>query len=243
MEELDGTGIVIIKVGTSTIIKDGKLNEQVMEALAEDVAGLWRQGRKTIIVTSGARVLGMEGIDNLDTATAVGQGELIEYYRDLFRPKGMRIGQLLVESTHFDVNSDNPQTGVIHALEGGLRNNVLMVVNENDPLATPETTMGNNDPLTAKIAIGLVEKGHKVELVVFMSVKEVGPGEISMGKGGAKAKAVAMTNMDAHGIVSVVVQGRENHVISALFEPDMEVFKSAFRAAHEIRQKHRAAAF
>ena len=243
MEESDGAGIVIIKVGTSTIIKDGKLNEAVMEALADDVAQLWKQGRKVVIVTSGARMLGMEGIDNPNTATAVGQGELIEYYKDLFRPKGIKIGQLLVESTHFDVDSDNQQTGVIHALEGGLRNNVLMVVNENDPLATPETTMGNNDPLTAKIAIGLKEKGHNVELVVFMSVKDTGPGEISMGKGGAQAKAVAMTDMDVHGIVSVVVQGRENHVVLALFQPDMEVFKSAFRAAHEIRQKHLACAF
>ena len=118
-----------------------------------------------------------------------------------------------------------------------------MVVNENDPLATPETTMGNNDPLTAKIAIGLKEKGHNVELVVFMSVKDTGPGEISMGKGGAQAKAGAMMDMDVHGIVSVVVQGRENHVVLALFQQDMEAFKSAFRAAHEIRQKHRACAF
>ena len=50
---------IVIKIGSSLIIgADFGVRENWLETLAEDVAGLRRQGKQVVIVTSGAIALG-----------------------------------------------------------------------------------------------------------------------------------------------------------------------------------------
>lgn len=49
---------IVIKIGTTSIIKNGLLNKQFIESLARSVKLLKSQGVNTLIVTSGAVQLG-----------------------------------------------------------------------------------------------------------------------------------------------------------------------------------------
>src|SRR4051794_41796342 len=78
--------LVVVKLGSSIVAADdGELRMDVLERVADAVAGLRREGAEVIVVTSAAIALGMRvvelparpaAIDELQAASAVGQGKL-----------------------------------------------------------------------------------------------------------------------------------------------------------------------
>ena len=99
--------LAVVKAGTSSITTpDGKLDEEEMGKLADQVAESMKQSNKIILVTSGAVAAGIaelgvprrpsHDIDFQQASAATGQSVLMAKYRELFRPHGIRVAQILL---------------------------------------------------------------------------------------------------------------------------------------------------
>ena len=161
---------IIIKIGTTSIIKDGLLNRQFIESRARSVKLLKSQGVNTLIVTSGAVQLGANELNlkkrptnlkSLQVASSVGQIELINSFKSIFNNHNLKIGQVLISK---NVLEDRFQfVNTTEALNELLNQDIIPVINENDIVATEELKFGDNDRLSAIVAI--ITKADKLIIV------------------------------------------------------------------------------
>ena len=161
---------IVIKIGTTSIIKDGLLNKQFIDSLARSVKLLKSQGVKTLIVTSGAVQLGANelkfqkrptNLKSLQVASSVGQIELINSFKSIFNNHDLKIGQVLISK---NVLEDRFQfVNTTEALNELLNQDIIPVINENDIVATEELKFGDNDRLSAIVAI--ITKADKLIIV------------------------------------------------------------------------------
>ena len=161
---------IVIKIGTTSIIKDGLLNKQFIESLARNVKLLKSQGVNTLIVTSGAVQLGANELNlkkrptnlkSLQVASSVGQIELINSFKSIFNNHNLKIGQVLISK---NVLEDRFQfVNTTEALNELLNQDIIPVINENDIVATEELKFGDNDRLSAIVAI--ITKADKLIIV------------------------------------------------------------------------------
>ena len=161
---------IVIKIGTTSIIKDGLLNKQFIESLARSVKLLKSQGVNTLIVTSGAVQLGANELNlkkrptnlkSLQVASSVGQIELINSFKSIFNNHNLKIGQVLISK---NVLEDRFQfVNTTEALNELLNQDIIPVINENDIVATEELKFGDNDRLSAIVAI--ITKADKLIIV------------------------------------------------------------------------------
>ena len=153
----------VVKVGTSLL--RGTPNRPTTAVIADLAASLnrvHRQGEAIALVTSGAVGLGctaMEmprrpsAVEGLQAAAAVGQGHLMALYQDAFAVRGLKVAQVLV--TRGDLASRRRYQNASRTLEQLLSWGVVPVVNENDTLATDELRFGDNDTLSALVAVAI----------------------------------------------------------------------------------------
>jgi len=161
---------IVIKIGTTSIIKDGLLNKQFIDSLARSVKLLKSQGVKTLIVTSGAVQLGANelkfqkrptNLKSLQVDSSVGQIELINSFKSIFNNHNLKIGQVLMSK---NVLEDRFQfVNTTEALNELLNQDIIPVINENDIVATEELKFGDNDRLSAIVAI--ITKADKLIIV------------------------------------------------------------------------------
>ena len=92
-------------------------------------------------------------MDELQAASAVGQGDLFRAYEQRPRGRGSRAAQVLLTASDIAARTNylNARQTLRRLLEWG----VVPVVNENDTTATDEITFGDNDFLAAQVAIML----------------------------------------------------------------------------------------
>ena len=90
-------------------------------------------------------------IDELQAASAVGQGKLYQVYDELLRARGVRTAQVLL--TFFDMSARTHYLNARQTLRKLLEWRVVPVINENDTTTTDEISFGNNDFLAAQVAI------------------------------------------------------------------------------------------
>jgi len=153
----------VIKVGTSLL--RGSPDHPTAAVIADLVASLNRQqrcGDRLVLVTSGAVGLGCEvlglakrptELEALQAAAAVGQGRLMALYQDAFAVRGLSVAQVLL--TRGDLASRRRYQRACRTLEQLLAWGVVPVVNENDTLATDELRFGDNDTLSALVAVAV----------------------------------------------------------------------------------------
>ena len=145
---------IVIKIGSSIIANEGKLNFDWLKSVASDIAEL---GTEVIIVTSGGVALGRNAIgkssgelklEEKQAAVACGQIDLMQGYREAFAPR--HVAQVLL--TLWDTERRRNYLNAKNAIETLLNNNVIPVINENDVTATAELHYGDNDRLSARVA-------------------------------------------------------------------------------------------
>jgi glutamate 5-kinase len=162
---IDKSKRIVIKVGTESITKDGKVDFEWLNAFAEDIAILKSKGKEVFVVTSGAIALG-RGLLNIDPtiptknlpvriqqklATA-GQIDLMAAYSQAFAKAGLRPQQVLLTA---DVVENQKQiqnlrnTCLTDPSDDAYFQSLVPVMNEDDALATEEITFGDNDGLGA----------------------------------------------------------------------------------------------
>lgn len=161
---------VVVKVGSSTLSAtiDGK---PYLDALVDEVAGLWVRGFEVTIVTSGAVACGMQRLGfterprelaKVQALAAVGQADLMGRYGASFSRHGRQAGQILL--THEDIARRHHFLSLRHTFAELVDMGVVPIVNENDTVATEELRFGDNDRLAAAFATVL-----EADLVILLS--------------------------------------------------------------------------
>ena len=149
---------IVVKVGSSTLTRDGALRTAKITDLVRQISSLAEDGRKVVLVSSGAIAVGSHqlgwthqgrSIRQKQAAAAVGQIGLLELYRRRFARRDRQIAQILLTRTGLE---DRERfLNARHTLRELLRLGVTPIVNENDTVATEEIRFGDNDNLSATI--------------------------------------------------------------------------------------------
>ena len=243
----------VIKVGTSLLRGSaGRPTAVVIADLAASLSRQRRQGETIALVTSGAVGLGCEALGlgqrpsevvALQAAAAVGQGRLMALYQDAFAVRGLAVAQVLL--TRGDLASRRRYQNACRTLEQLLTWGVVPVVNENDTLATDELRFGDNDTLSAlvAVAIGADElvlltdvdslysgdprsdaEAWPIEEVASLaeldSLQSVASGGGQWGTGGMTTKLTAARIATSSGIRVRLADGRDPAVLDALLAGD-----------------------
>jgi len=152
----------VVKCGTGILTRqNGQLDSAQITRLTAQVATLVRRGHQIVLVTSGAVGAGMRSmalrgrpskVSELQACATVGQPQLmLEYYRRL-KQHGLQPAQFLL--TYWDLDSRtcyrNAQATIEHLLS---RRSFVPVINENDAIAGDELRVGDNDRLSAHVAV------------------------------------------------------------------------------------------
>jgi|SRR5947209_15784200 len=152
---------VVIKLGSSIVAGDsGEPRRDVLEGVCRVVASRRAAGDEVVLVTSGAIAHGMRvmelparprAIEELQAASAVGQGKLYRVWDELLRAQGVMSAQVLL--TFFDLSARLHYLNARQTLRKLLDWGVVPVINENDTTTTDEISFGDNDFLAAQVAI------------------------------------------------------------------------------------------
>lgn len=150
---------LVVKIGTSTLVRDGEICDSFIADLARQVAGLRAEGWRVAVVSSGAvraglDVIGRDKANNLaekQAAAAIGQSLLMRAYRVALAPHDLHVAQILL--TRADVSDRRRFLNARHTFEQLFAWGVVPVVNENDSVSTEEIRVGDNDTLAALTAL------------------------------------------------------------------------------------------
>lgn len=154
------SGTIAIKIGSNVLTcTNGTLDTQRMASLVADIAQLHAEGRKIILVSSGAVAAGRSIVKDYDSLepvaqrqllSSVGQVMLIDTYKRLFDKHNIQIGQVLV--TKQDFRTREHYLNIKNCIEALWECNVIPVVNENDAASVTALMFTDNDELSGLLA-------------------------------------------------------------------------------------------
>jgi glutamate 5-kinase len=230
---------LVVKFGSSIVADErGEVRADILGRICDEVATLHREDRAVVIVTSGAIARGMgvmslplrpRAMDELQAASAVGQGKLYQVYDELLRSRGVPTAQVLL--TFFDISARTHYLNARQTLRKLLEWRVVPVINENDTTTTDEISFGNNDFLAAQVAILLgaelllmltdtegvfaadprshpdAELVAQVDDFAVLEALQIGYEPSPLGSGGMRSKVVAAEMATAAGIPAVIASG------------------------------------
>jgi glutamate 5-kinase len=230
---------MVAKLGSSIVAdEEGALREDVLDRVCAQVTELHGSGEEVVMVTSGAIARGMRvlelarrprEIDELQAASAVGQGSLFRAYEERLAAGGVSAAQVLLTAS--DLQQRTNYLNARQTLSRLLAWHVVPVVNENDTTATDEITFGDNDFLAAQVAIMLdarllvlltdqaglytrdPRKDPSAELVTEVGTEselagyEIGEHTGPFGLGGMRSKVAAAQMTGAAGIAAMICDG------------------------------------
>jgi glutamate 5-kinase len=236
----------VIKLGSAIVATDeGELRAELLARICAAVAAARAGGDEVAIVTSGAiargtRVLGLTArptaIEELQAASAVGQGRLYRVYDELLAEHGAVAAQVLL--TFSDVSMRASYLNARQTLGKLLDWGTVPVINENDTTATDEISFGDNDFLAAQVAIliaadrlilltntdGLYSADPRtnptatlvehVEDFAALDALEITQTTSAHGSGGMRSKVVAADMATAAGIETVICNGAREGVLA-----------------------------
>ena len=168
-------------------------------------------------------------IEDLQAASAVGQGKLYRVYDELLRDRGLTSAQVLL--TFFDMSARTHYVNARRTLRKLLDWRIVPVINENDTTTTDEVSFGDNDFLAAQVAVlvgaellvlltdtgGLYTADPRVDPAATLvdevsdlealGALEIGAATSPLGSGGMRSKVVAAEMATAAGIATVIASG------------------------------------
>lgn len=153
---------LVIKVGSSLLASiSGGLDTAFIARLVGQLAALSAEGKRIVLVSSGAVAAGTaelgftsrpKELSLIQAAAAVGQGALMQIYRQLFSCYHINAAQVLL--TRDGLHDRRRFLHARNALLALLDRGAIPVVNENDTVAVEELRlkMGDNDSLAVSAA-------------------------------------------------------------------------------------------
>ena len=241
---------IVVKVGTSTLAyPTGHMNIRRVEMLCRVLADLKNAGNEVVLVSSGAIGMGVgklslkekpKDIPTKQAAAAVGQCELMYTYDRLFQEYNHTVAQILLTGSDFrhEDRYQNFRNTICRLLEL----DVLPIINENDTIATDEIKVGDNDTLSAMVAVsveadllvllsdidGLYDadphKNPNAKLIprvesITEEIRALGGGEgSSLGTGGMRTKIHAAEICTQAGCGMVIMNGTNPELLYDLFD-------------------------
>jgi glutamate 5-kinase len=152
---------IVVKVGSSLLVDSGggRLKDDWLVSLADDIAALHGDKRDLLVVSSGAIALGRAvlrlpagplKLEDSQAAAAVGQIALARTWTQVLGRHGITAGQVLV--TLQDTEERRRYLNARSTIDKLLDWRAVPVINENDTVATNEIRYGDNDRLAARVA-------------------------------------------------------------------------------------------
>ncbi len=231
--------VAVVKLGSSIVAHDsGGLRVSIIARICEEVASLHASGVDVVVVTSGAiargiHLLGMGGrpraVEELQAASAVGQGRLYRTYDEYLQELGVKTAQVLL--TFFDMSARTHYLNARRTLRKLVEWRIVPVINENDTTTTDEISFGDNDFLAAQVAV-LVDASllllltstdgvytadprsdpsarlvESIDDPAALASLDIGTATSPLGSGGMRSKVAAAEMATAAGIPTVIGSG------------------------------------
>jgi glutamate 5-kinase len=169
---LQSVNRMVVKVGTHLLThKTGGLHLELMTQLVEQIATLRQRNIEIILVSSGAVGAGAtimniqhppEDLAQRQALAAIGQSQLIDLYAERFHKYNLNVAQVLL--TRDALDDRQRYLNIRNTLETLLQWGIIPIVNENDTVAVEELKFGDNDLLSAMIAVKM-----QADLLVILS--------------------------------------------------------------------------
>ncbi|MBM3249821.1 MAG: glutamate 5-kinase [Candidatus Omnitrophica bacterium] len=232
---------IVVKVGSSLMSAEkGRLDTALIREITHQVAGLVKEGREVVLVSSGAIAMGMsilnlesrpKELSQLQAAAAIGQHELMDLYRRFFKDENLTCAQVLLTWEDFD--NRKRYLNAKNTLSTLLKLKSVPVINENDTVSTDEIRFGDNDRLSALVATlanadllvilsdvdGLLDRDKTVVRVVekiTLQIKALAcPTKGRTCVGGMVTKIEAAGIATNSGIPCVIANGRRRDIITS----------------------------
>ena len=176
-------------------------------------------------------------VEEAQALSTVGQSHLMHRYNASFARHDRTVAQLLL--TEHDLENPERFTNFHNAIETLLSWGVVPVINENDAVATQEIEIGDNDMLSASIAVGVgvdllvmltdvdgVYTGNpkhdpaaeRIEAVGrnYAAVEDVVSGSADAEFGGIRTKVEGARDASEHGIPAVIAGSAEPDVLERI---------------------------
>jgi glutamate 5-kinase len=173
-------------------------------------------------------------------AAAIGQSGLMWMYEKTFGTHGKKVAQVLL--TREDLSNRTRFLNARNTLQTLLDYDVIPIINENDTVSVDEIKFGDNDNLSGMVVHladadlliilsdidGLYTADPKidasaelipvVEKITAEMERSAGDAHTSLGTGGMRSKLMTAKKVGAFGAPMVILNGRKNGVLQALFE-------------------------
>jgi len=153
----------VIKIGTSLLRENSMYTTfDIINNFCSHISKAQKKGDKIILVTSGAVGLGChkmsfkirpKEIISLQAAAAIGQLHLMALYEKAMNRFGYKVAQILL--TRSELGSRTSYKSASRTLKKLIEWNVIPIVNENDITSDEELKYGDNDTLSALVAIAI----------------------------------------------------------------------------------------
>lgn len=233
---------IAVKIGSSLLCTErGCLERGIVSGITRQIASLAREGKEVIIISSGAVALGMTALGlsgrpkelaRLQAAAAIGQPELMSVWRRSFKDQNLACAQILLTWEDFDdrtryLNAKNTLLSL-------LKMKAVPVINENDTVSTDEIKFGDNDRLSALVALlahadlliilsdvdGLMDRDRNIVRCVHSITPAITalacPSQKRACVGGMSAKIEAARIAAHSGIPCVIANGTHEGIIRTL---------------------------
>ncbi|MBW2100914.1 MAG: glutamate 5-kinase [Deltaproteobacteria bacterium] len=239
---------VVVKVGSGVLTQKYGLNIEVVESVAGQISELMDAGVEVILVSSGAMAAGIKKIGltqrpyeipKRQAVAALGQADLIMEYEKAFEGYDRKVAQVLLTSD--DLSNRRRYLNARNTLYTLLSWKVIPIINENDTVVVEEIKFGDNDNLSAMIALlmdadilinltdidGLYSSDPRMnpdaELIPMVStikkrIEKLASGiPGALGTGGMLSKIKAAKKVTAAGIPMLIANGGKPDTLKRLF--------------------------
>jgi glutamate 5-kinase len=237
---------LVIKVGSSLVApSNNQCSQRYLGHIAQFIRQARKQGKEVVLVSSGSVAAGKgkiaykhrPSISEKQAMAAIGQTQMIANWASLF---DFDCAQVLLTSD--DLHNRTRYVNIKNTLRELLKNGALPIVNENDTVAINELKVGDNDNLAAYTALvaeadtliicsdinGLYNQDPRINPQANLIPKVVhidnaiyqlaGGAGSDLGTGGMFTKIQAAHKCVDSGIQTLIVNGREPEVFTALIK-------------------------
>ena len=152
---------VVVKAGTNSLTdEESNLDDDKLDKLVDDIVSLLDREKDVLLVSSGAIGAGKgrvgypdDTIEESQALSTVGQSHLMRRYTESFERYDRKVAQILL--TQHDLENPERFTNFRNTVETLLEWDVVPIINENDAVATEEIQIGDNDMISASVAVGV----------------------------------------------------------------------------------------
>ncbi len=151
---------LIVKIGTSTLtLGTDRISYAKIEDVARQIVTL-RKEYDIVLVSSGAiatakQFIDIRGydkhVDSKQAMAAIGQPKLMRIYDEVFSSFGLKVAQCLM--TYRDFEDETAKINTKNTVIKLLEHEYIPIINENDTVAIQEIVVGDNDKLSALVAV------------------------------------------------------------------------------------------